>query len=84
MRTELRKAPYHDLIGARRNGRATKKRVSKTSIKAGKKKVLLAAKPTAVVMRGGQRMSEMPVSLTPPPAGYAQWLAALKRRIHAA
>ena len=29
-------------------------------------------------------MSDQPVSLTPPPSGYAEWLAELKRRIHAA
>ena len=29
-------------------------------------------------------MSDKPVSLTPPPAGYADWLADLKGRIHAA
>ena len=29
-------------------------------------------------------MSDKPVSLTPPPAGYANWLADLKSRIHAA
>lgn len=29
-------------------------------------------------------MSEMPISLTPPPDGYADWLADLKGRIHAA
>lgn len=29
-------------------------------------------------------MSDSPTSLTPPPAGYAQWLADLKNRIHTA
>lgn len=29
-------------------------------------------------------MSDLPVSLTPPPAGYADWLAELKSRIHTA
>lgn len=29
-------------------------------------------------------MSDQPVSLTPPPAGYADWLANLKSRIHTA
>ncbi|MCX9157798.1 PDDEXK nuclease domain-containing protein [Niveibacterium sp. 24ML] len=29
-------------------------------------------------------MTERPVSLTPPPSGYADWLAALKTRIHSA
>lgn len=28
--------------------------------------------------------TEMPVSLTPPPAGYAEWLTELKHRIHSA
>ena len=27
-------------------------------------------------------MTDRPVSLTPPPAGYADWLAELKARIH--
>lgn len=31
-----------------------------------------------------EAMSEKPVSLTPPPAGYADWLADLKSRIHIA
>jgi predicted nuclease of restriction endonuclease-like (RecB) superfamily len=39
--------------------------------------------------RGQQRMSrkdlsDQPVSLTPPPEGYAEWLAGLKGRIHGA
>jgi hypothetical protein len=29
-------------------------------------------------------MSERPAGLTPPPQGYAEWLAELKRRIHGA
>ena len=29
-------------------------------------------------------MSDQPVSLTPPPQGYAEWLAELKHRIHTA
>ena len=29
-------------------------------------------------------MSDQPVSLTPPPQGYAEWLAELKSRIHTA
>ena len=29
-------------------------------------------------------MSDHPASLTPPPQGYAEWLAELKRRIHTA
>jgi predicted nuclease of restriction endonuclease-like (RecB) superfamily len=29
-------------------------------------------------------MSDTPISLTPPPAGYADWLADLKSRIHSA
>ena len=29
-------------------------------------------------------MSDQPISLTPPPDGYADWLADLKRRIHTA
>lgn len=29
-------------------------------------------------------MSDRPASLTPPPEGYAEWLAELKRRIHGA
>ncbi len=29
-------------------------------------------------------MAAHPVSLTPPPAGYADWLAELKSRIHTA
>jgi hypothetical protein len=29
-------------------------------------------------------MSDSPISLTPPPEGYADWLADLKSRIHTA
>ena len=32
--------------------------------------------------QGEKSMSDKPVSLTPPPAGYADWLADLKDRIH--